>query len=49
MSTKFNSDDNLPLKKMLKLCNIIIFVRFDFHEGNKNYSQVFLNECLYKL
>ena len=31
---KFNSDDDLPLKKMLKLF---------FHEDNKYYSQFFLD------
>ena len=33
---------NHPLKKMLKLRNMIIVVRSVFHEGNKNYLQVFL-------
>ena len=31
MKIKFNSDDNLPLKKMLEFCN----------ESNKYYPQVF--------
>ena len=41
---KFNSDDDLLLNKML---NFVI--RSDFHEGNKYYPQVFLEEYLYKL
>ena len=49
MKIKFNSDDNLPLKETLKPCNIIIFARSDFYKLSKNYPQVFLNECLYKL
>ena len=44
-----NSDDDLPLKKTLKLCNMIIVVRFVFHEGNKYYPQVVLDAWLYKL
>ena len=46
MQTKFNSDDNLPLNKILKVHNLIIFVRSVFPEGKKYYPQVFLNECL---
>ena len=33
MRIKFNSDDNLPLKKTLKLHNIVIVVRYVFHDG----------------
>ena len=44
-----NSDDDLPLKKTLKFCNMIIVVRFVFHEGNKYYPQVVLDAWLYKL
>ena len=49
MKIKFNSDDDLSLNKMLQLCSMIIFVRAVFHKNNKYYSQVFLDECLYKL
>ena len=49
MKVKFNSDDDLPLKKTLKLYNLVIVVRSVFHEGTKYYPQVFLDECLYKL
>ena len=45
---KFDSDDNLTLKKALKPYSIII-VRSAFHKGNKYHPQVFLDECLYKL
>ena len=41
MKIKFNSDDDLPLNKTLKLYNMIIVVKSDFHEGNKYYPQVF--------
>ena len=41
MKIKFNSDHNLPLKKMLKLCNVTVIVRFVFQEHGKYYPQVF--------
>ena len=46
MKIKFSSDDDLPLKKTLDLCNMVIVVRAVFHEDNKYYLQ---DECLYKL
>ena len=49
MKIKFNSDDDLPARKTLELHNIIIVVRYLFHEGNKYYPQVLLDESLYKL
>ena len=49
MKIKFNSDDNLPLNKTLKLHNITIIIRSVFEEDGKYYPQVFLDECLYEL
>ena len=49
MKIIFNSDDNLPLNKTLKLHNLIIIVRSVFQEDGEYYSQVFLDECLYEL
>ena len=46
---KFNSDNNLPLKKILKLHNLTINVKPVFQEDNKYYQQIFLDECLYEL
>ena len=46
---KFNSDDDLLLKKALEFYNMVIAVKSVFHEGNKYYPQVFFDECLYKL
>ena len=48
MKIKFNSDDELPLNKTIKICSIIV-VRAVFHENDKYYPQVFLDECLYEL
>ena len=47
MKIKFNSDDELPLNKMIEITSMLIAVRAVFHENNKYYPQVF--ECLYKL
>ena len=45
---KFNSDDELPLNKTIEIRSMKIVVRAVFHENNKYYPQVFLDECLYK-
>ena len=49
MKIKFNSDDNLPLNKVLKLHMVIVTVSSVFQEDGKYYLQVFLDECLYEL
>ena len=49
MKSKFNSDDELPLNKTIEILSTIIVDRAVFHENNKYYLQVFLDECLYKL
>ena len=49
MKIKFYSDDELPLNKTIEVPTITIFVRAVFHENNKYYPQVFLDEYLYKL
>ena len=49
MKIKFNSNDNLPLNKMLKLQMLTVIVRSIFEEDGKNYPQVFLDECLFEV
>ena len=49
MNIKFSSDDELSLDKTIDIPSITIDVRALFNENNKNYAQVFLDECLYKL
>ena len=46
-NSKFNLDDNLPLKKTLELRNMVIVFRSVFHEDHKYYPKVFIDECLY--
>ena len=49
MKIKFNSYDDLPLKKQLKFYNMAITVRSVFEEDGKLYPQVFLDATLYEL
>ena len=42
MLIKFNSDDNLPLNKILNLHNMTIVIRSVFQEDEKYYPQAFL-------
>ena len=49
IKTKFNSDNNLSLNKLLEIHNLTKVVRSVFQEDNKYYSQIFLDECLYEL
>ena len=48
MKIKSNSDDELPLSKIIEIPTMTIVVRAVFYE-NKYYPQVFLYEYLYKL
>ena len=48
MEIKFNSDDNLPLKKTLNLQLMTIIIRYVFSEGGKFYPQLFLDYFLYE-
>ena len=49
MNIKFNSDDNLPLNKLLKFHNMTITIRYVFEKDGKLYPQVFLDDTLYEL
>ena len=49
MKIKFNSDDDLPLKKPLKFHSVTIVIRSVFEEDGKIYPQVFLDDTLYEL
>ena len=46
MKIKFDSDDNLPLNKILKLT---IIVKNIFEKDGKYYPQIFLDDCLYEI
>ena len=47
MKIKFDTDDDLPLNKPLKLHMLTIVVRSVFEEYGKFYPQIYLDECLY--
>ena len=49
MKIKFDSDDNLKLKKPLKFHNMTITIRSVFEEDGKLYPQVFLDDTLCEL
>ena len=49
MKIKFNSDDELPLNKMVEIPTIEMVVRAIFLENNMYYPQVFLDEYLHKI
>ena len=49
MKIKFNSNDNLPLKKPLKFHVMTIIIRSVFEEDGKLDLQLFLDETLYEL
>ena len=48
MKIKFNSDNDLPLNKLLKFHVMTIIIRFVFEDG-KLYPQRFLDDTLYEL
>ena len=49
MKIKFNSDDHLPLNKLLKFNLMTITIRCVFSEGVKLYPQLVLDDTLYDL
>ena len=49
MKIKFNTDDNLPLNKPLKLHLLTIIVSCIFEEDGKFYPQIYLDDSLYEL
>ena len=49
MKIKFNSDDDLPLNKLLKFHLMAIIIRCVFSENGKLYPQLILDDNLYEL
>ena len=45
LKIEFDSDDELPLNKTVEIPSTIIVLRAVFHENNKYYPQIFLDEC----
>ena len=49
MKIKFDSDDELPPNKTIKIPTMLIVLRAIFYENKKYCPQVFLDDYLYKL
>ena len=49
MKIKFDTDNNLPLNKPLKLPMLTVIVRSVFEEDGKLYPHIYIDECLYEL
>ena len=48
MNIKFESNDDLPLGKILNIVVCMIIVRSAFEEDGKYYPQVLLHVCLHE-
>ena len=46
---KFNSNDILPLNKLIKFHGLTIVIRSIFENEGYYYPQIFLDECLYEI
>ena len=44
MKIKINSDDNLPLNKVLKFHALMIIIKSVFERDGKYYPQIFLDD-----
>ena len=49
MKIQFDSNDDLPLHKMLKFGILTIITRNILEQDGKYYPQVFLDDCLYEI
>ena len=47
MKIKFDSDDDLPLNKVMKFYDLTVIIRSIFEKDGKYYPQIFLDDCLY--
>ena len=49
MKIKFNTDDNIPLNKIIYFPTVTIIIRSVTQKDGKYYPQLFLDECLYEV
>ena len=49
MEIKFNTDDNIPLNKIIYFPAITIIIRSVTKKDDKYYPQLFLDDCLYEV
>ena len=48
MKIKFESNDILPTDNIINMHQVTIIIRLVFQKGEKLYSQIYLDDCLYK-
>ena len=46
MKIRFDSHGELHLNKTIEISSMIIIVKAIFHENDKYYQELFLDECL---
>ena len=46
---KFNTDDDIPLNKMIYFPTVTMIIRCAFEKNGLYYPQVYLNDCLYQI
>ena len=49
MKIKLNTDDNIPLKKIIYLPTTTIIIRSITKKDDKYYPQRFIDDCLYEI
>ena len=49
MKIKIDTDDELPLNKLINFQTITVIIRSVFEEDGKYYPQIFLDKYLYEL
>ena len=49
MKNKFNTDDTIPLNKIIYFPTITIIIRSITKKDDKYYPQLFLDDCLYEV
>ena len=49
MKIKIDTDDELPLNKLINFQTITVIIRSVFEEDGKYHPQIFLDKCLYEL
>ena len=49
MKIKIDTDDELPLNKLINFQTITVIIKSVFEEDGKYYPQIFLDKCLYEL
>ena len=46
---KFNTDDDIPLNKMIYFPIVTVIIRCVLEKDGKYYPQVYLDDCLYQI